>query len=68
MQILEALKAGERITPLNALRRFGCFRLATRIFEMKRAGYEIECSRISENGKSYGCYSMRKKGAKHGKK
>ena len=40
-EILEALKQGSRLTPLDALRRFGCFRLAARIFELRAAGYPI---------------------------
>lgn len=30
------------ITPLDALREFGCMRLATRIFELKEDGYKIK--------------------------
>ena len=29
--ILQALKEGAHITPMGALRRFGCFRLSARI-------------------------------------
>jgi hypothetical protein len=41
-QILEALLAGEILTPLDALNRFGCFRIGARIEELKSAGYDIE--------------------------
>ena len=34
-QILEALQKGDAITLMSALARFNCFRLATRIFELK---------------------------------
>ena len=37
-----ALKAGERLTPLDALRRFGCFRLGARIWDLRQAGLRIE--------------------------
>ena len=30
------------ITPLDALREFGCMRLGARIYDLKRRGYEIE--------------------------
>lgn len=30
------------ITPLDALREFGCMRLATRVFELKEDGYRIK--------------------------
>lgn len=39
--ILEALKRGESLTPLDALRRFNSFRLAARIYELRRVGYHI---------------------------
>ena len=36
-----ALESGERLTPLDALDRFGCFRLGARIFELRRDGLPI---------------------------
>ena len=39
--ILNHLKAGKTLTPLEALDRFGCFRLAARIIELRRDGYNI---------------------------
>ena len=39
--ILAALKAGERLTPLDALERFGCMRLAARIGELLYDGWPI---------------------------
>ena len=30
------------ITPLDALREFGCMRLGARIYDLKRRGHEIE--------------------------
>ncbi len=38
--ILAALKR-KPITPLEALNRFGCFRLAARISELRQEGYQI---------------------------
>ncbi|WP_227545468.1 MULTISPECIES: helix-turn-helix domain-containing protein [Moraxella] len=34
-QILDYLMAGNTITPLEALERFGCFSLAARVYELK---------------------------------
>ena len=39
--ILTALLAGRRLTPLDALRSFGCNRLAARINELRGVGYGI---------------------------
>jgi Helix-turn-helix domain len=41
-QILDALKAGDILTPIDALNRFGCFRLGARIDDLKKLGYDIE--------------------------
>jgi len=39
--IRAALLAGRALTPLEALREFGCFRLGARIWDLKREGMEI---------------------------
>lgn len=48
--ILIALQMGARVTPLVALRRFGCMRLGARIYELKRQGHKIE-SRMRETAR-----------------
>lgn len=44
--ILRHLKAGHRITPINALTCYGCFRLGARIYDLRQAGHEIHADRI----------------------
>lgn len=44
--ILDALKRGETLTPLDALKRFGVFRLGARIWDLKQAGHKIEMRMI----------------------
>lgn len=39
--ILAHLQKGKPITPLQALREYGCLRLGARIFELRRNGYNI---------------------------
>ena len=39
--ILEYLKEGNGITPIDALNLFGCFRLGARIADLKKLGYNI---------------------------
>ena len=59
--ILNALKRGEKITPLDALKRFGCLQLPARIFEMKRAGYKIITRMVkTRSGKHIAQYEMPK--------
>ena len=50
--ILNYLQAGNRITSLEALRLFGCFRLSSRIWDLKQRGIEIKKEWITlKNGK-----------------
>lgn len=39
--ILARLASGEPLTPLEALRDFGCFRLAARVAELRARGNDI---------------------------
>ena len=41
-RILHYLRFGRRLTPLAALKLFGCMRLAARILELRQAGWQIE--------------------------
>jgi len=45
-QILAALKEGRNITPLDALREFGSFRLAARICQLREMGHSIAMVRV----------------------
>lgn len=40
-KILEWLKAGHSITPIEALQKFGCMRLSGRIYDIRHMGYNI---------------------------
>ena len=57
-QILDALKAGDILTPIDALHRFGCFRLGARIDDLKKLGYDIE--NLEKSGK-HARYVLRRK-------
>lgn len=59
--ILKALEAGEAVTPLDALRRWGCFRLGARIFDLRQQGYEIETEMDRGIGQKYATYRLKKK-------
>lgn len=57
--ILNALLAGETLTPLDSLKRFGCFRLGARIWDLKKAGYKIEMNLVDVgNGKHCASYKL----------
>lgn len=52
------------ISPIDALEKFGCFRLSGRIFELREAGYDIvtnieETTNKDGETKRYARYSLR---------
>ena len=49
-RILAHLRAGNRITALEALEKFQCFRLAARIHELRREGWQIEERTVETRG------------------
>ena len=49
-RILAHLRAGNRITALEALDAFGCFRLAARIHELRRDGWGIQERTVETRG------------------
>ena len=56
--ILKDLKAGRSLTPLEALARHGCMRLAARIYELKEAGHIIKDIRVKIRGSYVKRYSL----------
>lgn len=52
--ILLALHCGKRLTPLDALKRYGCFRLAARIHDLRKAGHAIQSRQVK--GQPYHVY------------
>lgn len=42
LMILKALLNGERLTHLDAEKRFNCLRLGARIYDLKQQGHKIE--------------------------
>lgn len=58
-RILSELAAGYALTPLAAWRRFGCERLASRIYDLKRKGYRIDKRMVRTPGGAHVAeYSM----------
>jgi hypothetical protein len=49
-EILEYLKTGKWLSPIEALEKFGSFRLGARIFDLRKEGYSFD-KRQGTNGK-----------------
>ncbi len=59
-QILTYLSKGKGITPIEALNKFGCFRLAARISDLRSQGHTIWTSNVTKDGKTFANYLLNK--------
>ena len=46
------------ITPLEALRKYRCFRLAARINDLKRSGFSVQSVMVERKGTRFAKYVM----------
>lgn len=59
--ILKALKRGEKLTPLDMLKRFDCLRSSGRIHDLRNQGYDIDTKIIkTPTGKRVAQYSLKR--------
>lgn len=58
--ILAYLQNGNKITPIEALNKFDCFRLSARIAELRKDGYAIKTEIIHKGNKRFAEYSIEK--------
>jgi hypothetical protein len=59
-QIADYLNKGKKLTPIDALNKFGCFRLAARIADLRKKGMNIVTNTIKlENKKQIAQYSVK---------
>jgi len=59
-QIADYLNKGRKLTPIDALNKFGCFRLAARISDLRNNGMSIVTKTIKlDNNKQIAQYSIK---------
>ena len=59
-QIADYLNKGKKLTTIDALNKFGCFRLASRINDLRNDGMNIKTNIIKlENKKQIAQYSLK---------
>jgi len=59
-QIADYLNKGKKLTPIDALNKFGCLRLAARIADLRNEGMNIVTNTIKlENKKQIAQYSVK---------
>ena len=57
-QILDYLRLGNAVTPLLALEKFGCMRLAARVYRLREQGHKVETRHKRSNDKVYAEYYL----------
>lgn len=57
-EILAHLRRGHALTPLQALQRFGCFRLAARIYDLEQRGHRIARKTVRSGRKLVTAYYL----------
>lgn len=57
-QILDYLKTGKSITKLEALKMFGCWNSGDCIFNLRKEGYNIETTMITNGEKRFASYKL----------
>jgi len=60
-QIQKHWESGKKITAVMAYEKFGCLRLASRIFNLKKAGLPIISEMVTKNGSTFASYQLVKK-------
>lgn len=48
------------ITPIEALNKYGCFRLGARIYDLRKEGHEISTIPVAGKGNRYAKYVLNK--------
>lgn len=59
-RILIYLKTGKSLTPLEALQKFGCLRLAARIADLRKDGHTIWTNYVQKDKKIFAAYKLSK--------
>ena len=58
-RILKYLASGKGLTSLQALKMFGCMRLASRIYDIRQDEFKVESYMVKRNGKRFCKYFLR---------
>lgn len=57
-KIKNYLEKGKSLTPLDALKKFSCFRLAARVSYLRKEGLNIATKYVTKQGKTYASYRL----------
>ena len=57
-RILDYLRGGYSITPLEAWKIFGLYRLADVVYRLKKEGWDIKTEDVTESGATFARYKL----------
>jgi hypothetical protein len=57
-QILRHLKTGRGLTPIQALNKFGVFRLGARVHNLRKQGHTIQTKKVKVGKKTFAKYTL----------
>jgi hypothetical protein len=57
-QILGHMRLHGSITPIVAMRKYGCLRLGARIYDLKKDGHCIQVKIVERKGKHFAQYNL----------
>lgn len=58
--VLDHLQSGRSLSPLEALERYGIFRLGARCYDLKKQGHRIVTEMVTKNQKRFASYRLEK--------
>lgn len=58
--VLHHLQSGRSLSPLEALERYGIFRLGARCYDLKKQGHKIVTNIVTKNQKRFAEYKLEK--------
>jgi len=57
-KVLQHLRSGKRITAYEAVQRYGIYRLAARVNELRRMGHAVKSTEVRDGSRHWGVYWM----------
>jgi hypothetical protein len=57
-KVLQHLRSGKRITAYEAVQRYGIYRLAARISDLRKAGHDIKSEDVRDGSRHWAVYWM----------
>ena len=57
-QIISHMQSHKSIDPITALKKYGCFRLAARVNDLRNNGHNIKTHKVQKDNKTFAVYEL----------